>query len=176
MTDAEIFFLECVSNGEIIVTEIGVIIHVSTGKDSWATGSGGYPKISKMDRMARVIRHIQCHRLVWLALRGPIPEAKQINHKNGDKSVYHVSNLELTTASQNMRHAIENGLLVGRSGVENGFSKFTREDVSTMKWMFLQGSKVAQIARHYEVHRVTINDIVKQRRYAEIPAQPPSLQ
>lgn len=48
------------------------------------------------------------HRLVALAFHGP--SDLHVNHKDGDKMNNSPSNLEWTSRSENMRHAVENGL------------------------------------------------------------------
>lgn len=46
------------------------------------------------------------HRLVWVAARGPIPDGMEINHKDGDKTNNRLSNLEVVTPSENVRHSL----------------------------------------------------------------------
>lgn len=56
------------------------------------------------------------HRLVALTFI-PNPENKrEVNHKDGDKSNNHISNLEWATPSENIRHAYRSGLMVGQRG------------------------------------------------------------
>lgn len=173
LTEAEVFFLDCVKIGEITVSRSGLITHVSTGHSDWAIGSGRYPKISKLDRINRKIRHIQCHRLVWLVFKGCIPEGYDVNHKNGDKTDYRLRNLELLTPSGNMHHAVKEGLLKSQCGVENGFSKFTREEVAVVKWLSLSGWNAKEIAARFDVSRQTIYNILKGENYRHIdPAAP----
>jgi len=66
--------------------------------------SGGYIRV----RVCGL--RLLLHRLVWLALRGPIPEHLEINHRDGVKTNNALANLELLTPSENQRHAIEHGL------------------------------------------------------------------
>ena len=49
------------------------------------------------------------HILIWVHANGDIPEGMQINHKDMDKSNNALSNLEIVTPSENMRHAYDNG-------------------------------------------------------------------
>lgn len=53
---------------------------------------------------------VRCHRAVWEAFRGPIPEGLQINHINGQKTDNRLENLELTTGVKNTLHAMKNKL------------------------------------------------------------------
>lgn len=64
----------------------------------------GYLTVPAMVAGSR--RQALAHRLVWRHLYGPIPDGLTINHKNGQKDDNSPSNLELATASQQMRHAV----------------------------------------------------------------------
>jgi hypothetical protein len=50
------------------------------------------------------------HLLVAMAYIGPIPPAHQVNHVNGIKTDNNVTNLEITTGSENCQHAVDTGL------------------------------------------------------------------
>lgn len=45
------------------------------------------------------------HRVVWEHVNGPVPDDYQVNHMDGDKLNNNIANLEVTTASENVRHA-----------------------------------------------------------------------
>jgi hypothetical protein len=49
------------------------------------------------------------HRIVWATFKGSIPVDKQVNHKDMDKSNNALDNLEIVTASENVKHAYANG-------------------------------------------------------------------
>jgi hypothetical protein len=44
------------------------------------------------------------HRLIWVAVNGPIPEGMQINHKNQTPGDDRINNLELVTHIENSRY------------------------------------------------------------------------
>jgi hypothetical protein len=70
---------------------------------------GGYKIVSA--RVGNKTPAIYVHRLVAEAYI-PNPENKpEINHKDGDPSNNHFSNLEWVTHSENMRHAVDTGAL-----------------------------------------------------------------
>lgn len=51
-----------------------------------------------------ITRRFLVHRLVAPAFFGPIPAGKEINHRDGDKTNNHISNLEYMTHSENHFH------------------------------------------------------------------------
>lgn len=68
--------------------------------------SNGYRRISLMNDKGKRTG-VDIHRLVISAWIGPIPKGMWINHKNGDKADNRVENLEITTPSENHRHAFK---------------------------------------------------------------------
>lgn len=73
------------------------------------------------------------HRLVAEAFI-PNPDNKpQVNHKNGIKSDNRVENLEWVTASENIKHAHNNGLIGKQTGFNHWRWRDMREIVSLSK-------------------------------------------
>ncbi|MBE9142094.1 HNH endonuclease signature motif containing protein [Planktothrix mougeotii] len=78
--------------------------------------------IKKTTRSTAGYRQISCygktflvHRVVWEAFNGEIPQGLQINHIDGNKANNSLSNLELVTPAENIRHAVKTGLKQGQS-------------------------------------------------------------
>jgi len=94
------------------------------------------------------------------------PEGKpQINHINCIKVDNRVSNLEWCTASENMSHASENGLLK-RTKYSSTKSKLSREDVLQIRSIHDQGwFKAVEIADAYGVSGAAIGKIVNRKSY-----------
>ncbi len=47
------------------------------------------------------------HRIIWIMLRGPIPEGLVINHIDNNRSKSFISNLEICTIPENARRALQ---------------------------------------------------------------------
>lgn len=91
------------------VSTEGRVKKKSTGKILVATNdSRGYPAVTILDDDGQHTKNV--HRLVAETFI-PNPEGKRtVNHKDGNKSNNHISNLEWNTASENLAHAYKTGL------------------------------------------------------------------
>lgn len=102
------------------------------------------------------------HRLVLEAFTGPFAPGEQTNHINGIKADNRLINLEKVTPTQNMKHAVGQGLCKpnrrgqpGLRGEESPAAKLTAADVRRIRTL---GYTVrgADLAREYGVSPATI--------------------
>jgi hypothetical protein len=77
------------------------------------------------------------HRLVLLTFGGPPTSGQEVNHKDGDKRNNAIDNLEWVTRSENMQHAVANGLFSLPCGIHVGMrnpnAKLTAKDVGDIR-------------------------------------------
>ena len=69
---------------------------------------GGYAQLCL--RIHKKPVYVYTHRAVYEAFRGEIPEGLEINHIDGNKLNNKLTNLELTTRMENIKHSWEHGL------------------------------------------------------------------
>lgn len=90
-------------NGEVRSLLSGKLLAPSPDKN-------GYPAVSIKDSNG-VSHHVWIHRLLAESFI-PNPEQKKtVNHKDGNKLNYDLSNLEWATHSENIKHAYDNSLM-----------------------------------------------------------------
>lgn len=89
------------------------------------------------------------------------PEGKnEINHIDGNKANNNLDNLEWCTRKENIKHAFETGLNVGRKGEKNFLSKLTYEKVKEIKELLTEGNMSAKdIGKKYGVSQSCITNI-----------------
>lgn len=109
------------------------------------------------------------HRIVLSHFqREPLP-GEQGNHKDGVKSNNHNSNLEWVTGSENVRHAIKNGLWENRAkGERQGSAKLTCEKVKEIKEMLKISNELTKIGNLFGVNKCTISDIKEGRTWNHV--------
>ncbi len=107
------------------------------------------------------------HRLLAIAAI-PNPKNKsEINHKNGVKWNNVLWNLEWTTESENMIHAIKTGLLISQKGEKHGGSKLTKKQVLEIREI---GKSMFQkdIAILYNINRTSVTNILNRKSWTHI--------
>lgn len=107
------------------------------------------------------------HTWVAVAFIGKRPDNKEVNHKNGIKTDNRAVNLEYMTRSENILHAIENGLYTYMRGSDNGHSKLTEDDVREIRRVASQGGRYygrKALAEKYGISEGHVKDIVNRRR------------
>ena len=112
------------------------------------------------------------HRLVAQAFI-PNPENKpQVNHIDGNKSNNDVSNLEWVTQEENMKHAVDTGLLeLPKGGIEARHCIYTEKDVHDVCKLLEQEYPGSYIANKLNVSLGFIYEIKQKRSWKYISDQ-----
>jgi hypothetical protein len=112
MNTQEIWKVIAECNGEYYVSSWGRVKSFKFGKERILKPilvGRGYPAIDFWYLSKRIKRQT-IHRLVALAFIPNPLNKEQVNHKDGNKLNNHIGNLEWATASENNKHAWQNGL------------------------------------------------------------------
>lgn len=105
------------------------------------------------------------HRLVWITWRGPIPEGREVNHRDTDKTNNALSNLELLTPLANRQHAVQHGLVV---------LAISDNDVAIMRAQYaLRPEPCRSLAKRFGISKSQAYDIVTMRARTQ-PLEKPS--
>ena len=121
------------------------------------------------------------HRLVADAFVNNKHEKPQVNHINGVKGDNRAENLEWVTPAENIRHAIETGLLKYKKkekdiknskyskGEDANGSLLNPEKVIKIRVLHETGEyKQVELAEMFGVNHRTINDVIKRRQWKHI--------
>lgn len=121
---------------------------------------GGYRITAMPSKKGFRSRYI--HRLVWEAFKGSIPVNKQINHKDGNKINNKLSNLELVTAKENTKHAIENGLK------DRDIVHLKVSEVAKIKELYNNGMGTRELAEKFNRSQRCIQHIASGKRWSNV--------
>lgn len=117
-------------------------------------------------------RRCLVHRLVLAAFVGPAPAGHECNHKDGDKTNNHLSNLEWLTSSGNRIHALATGLLVSAKGERAGGAKLTAEQVQEIRR--LKGIEPTRIiAIRFRISAGYVRRLQRGLTWTHLPLEPP---
>lgn len=145
------------------INRFGQVIRIRTRRTIKAHPSKkGYPTVCLQNKQSKRV-----HRLVAETFIPNPRNLPQVNHIDGDKTNNHVSNLEWCTNDQNRQHAMVSGLWdnigkkvrVNQIGEFNSSAVLNESDVFNIYNQLLDGVKVTELARTYQVNHATISAI-----------------
>lgn len=105
------------------------------------------------------------HRLVAECFLSNFSNKLEVNHIDGNKLNNHVSNLEMVTKLENMRHSYKHGLHNGY-GENSNTAKLSSQEVREI--IDKKGSDSRMVATEYNVSRSTITNIWSGRTWGTI--------
>lgn len=94
-------------------------------------------------------------------------DGQEINHIDGIKTNNFVSNLELSSRSDNLKHAYSTGLIKPKVGSKNGRSKLTEAQVKEIRDIAANSGRYygrAALAAKYGVSECTIKEVIVRRK------------
>ena len=129
----------------------------------------GYPKV-QLTKNGKSKAHF-LHRLLAEAFI-PNPEnLHEVNHIDGDKTNYNLSNLEWVTRSENILHAFRNGLHKPICGSKNPLAKLTEDDVRYIRSHYKPRDKefsAMELAKKFDLSKSTIYSLLWGQTYKDI--------
>ena len=179
---------QCVLSGELEIDGMGRIWRVAKrgwGRWKQATVTRKCKRVRGERDVGRylIVRalidgkryHTNASRLVWHHFSGPLPHGLIINHKNGNGKDNRPCNLELSTFSENAKHAIKvlgrNQRVLHQGGSKNHSAKLSDDDVCLIRKLYkrhVSGSDHESLANRFHVSRSTISDITRNKTWAHI--------
>jgi len=132
------------------------------------SGKLGYCGGTAKDRITGQRRAFLVHRIVWETFVGEIPEGLQINHKDGNKLNNHLSNLEVVTPKENMRHAVRTGLKPAQQAEDASMSKLSNQQFYNLIDDMVHGASNDDCAEKYGLHPRYISLIRHRKRVKTI--------
>lgn len=156
----------------LLVSNFGNFKNINWVDKKVSDNGAGYKFVIIHHRVDGVARSkcLYAHRLVAsLFCPNPNPEElTQVNHKDGDKSNNHYSNLEWVSPSDNMRHSHERGLNIGRR--QHGPTKKASDEV--VAWAYYQvkflGRGITDVATKSNLPRTTLSSIMNKRSRSSV--------
>ena len=107
------------------------------------------------------------HRLVCSAFIDKDITGMDVNHKDGIITNNSLDNLEICTHLENMRHAIQTGLLKNY-GEYSASSKLKDEDIIEIRSLRSKGYKLKEIANLFDISFQHVSDITNNKKWKHI--------
>lgn len=150
------------------VSNLGNIRHVSSNKlRKPAKNNKGYQLVCLYQN--NKVKGYLLHRLVALAFIPNIDNKPEVNHLDGNKENNVVTNLEWSTRTDNLRHAIDTGLQDVARGSNAGGAKLTEEIVREIRNLFASGTRTQkQLSEQFGVSRRSVTNIINRTNWKHV--------
>lgn len=152
------------------ISESGEIRNDTRGKPVKSTKRrDGYRDVTLRVDKKRV--RVMVHRLVAMTYLDNPSDKPQVNHKDNVRDNNHYTNLEWVTASENIRHAANQGRLNDTSGDNHGFATLTNEQVHEICSKMASGASLTKLAKEYGANLKTLSNIRTGKHWTCISSQ-----
>lgn len=148
--------VELLASGRFWVDASGAVYSSASKSRVGSPMKNGYRQIMFKDSDGR-LRRVYEHRLVWIALNGPIEAGLFINHKDSDPSNNSPENLELVSHRDNILHAHKAG---------RGYRAISREQVQEVRRLAAAGVGTMKISRDLGLNRQTVRRAITGATFA----------
>lgn len=113
------------------------------------------------------LRWFSVHVLVAKEFKGDPPTGMEVNHKDGCKTNNWDSNLEYITRSNNLKHAVKNGLW--NLGEKHHNSKLTEDEVRNLQAEYAAGGfSQGALGIKYGISQTHVGTIVRREVWASV--------
>lgn len=137
---------------DYLVTSNGNVFSLKRGKFLSAFHWQGYFQVVLDGKNFRI------HKLVAEAFIGPRPKGLTINHINGIKTDNNIGNLEYVTLKENVRHAVDMGLIKTLDNSKHATKK--NDDVVNAIFEYYMGRRKSDVAAKYDITIQYLNQVL----------------
>lgn len=126
------------------------------------TNQDGYLRVGWVADEPESRRTVMAHVLVWESLNGPIPEAKEVNHKCRNRKCFNPEHLELLDGSEHATYTNVSRV---------GYTMERRSDEKIADFYYqikYKGVPINEIVRQDGIKRSTMSSIMNKRSRTEL--------
>lgn len=156
-------------SGRYLVSESGTVFTMKRKKILCAHADrAGYLRV-RLSMNSEVRSHSVSRLVAECFVPGRSRVRNTVNHKDGNKSNNHFSNLEWCSQSENNKHAIQTGLRKIRRGEDNGMARWSEGDIKEIRRMYKTGKyRQKDIAKIFDCTQSQVSKITRRDLWAHV--------